>query len=51
MKSYFRVMRTIPVPYRVGLVEGGTWREPPGLRGDPRFRGYVVFLLPARLRK
>ncbi len=34
----------VPIPFRVGLVEGGEWREPPGLRINPRFRGYVVFL-------
>jgi hypothetical protein len=31
---------------KVGLVEGGRWIEPKGLRSDPNFNGYVVFLLP-----
>lgn len=45
-ERYVAGLRHLPMPYRVGLVEGGLWREPEGLRDDPRFRGYVVFLLP-----
>jgi hypothetical protein len=44
-EAYFRRMRGFPLPFRVGLVEGGQWREPPGLTAEPNFRGYVVFLL------
>ena len=39
-------LRRLPLPYRVGLVEGGEWHAPAGLARDPEFRGYVVFLLP-----
>lgn len=45
---YMASLRQLPMPYRVGLVEGGAWREPAGLAEDPEFRGYVVFLLPAK---
>ena len=31
-----------------GLVENGRWIEPPGLKSEPNFKGYVVFLLPSR---
>jgi hypothetical protein len=43
---YMASLRRLSLPYRVALVEGGDWREPPGLAGDPRFKGYVVFLVP-----
>lgn len=45
---YMASLRHLPMPYRVGLVEGGRWRAPAGLTDDPEFRGYVVFLLPAK---
>lgn len=43
---YMASLARLPLPYRIGLVEGGEWRAPPGLASDPEFRGYVVFLLP-----
>lgn len=45
-EGYMAGLMRLPLPYRVGLVEGGEWRAPPGLERDPEFRGYVVFLLP-----
>ena len=48
-EAYFRRMRGFPLPFKVGLVQGGRWRAPEGLAEEPNFRGYVVFLLnPAR---
>jgi hypothetical protein len=44
-EAYFRRMRGFPLPFKVGLVQGGAWREPAGLTAEPNFRGYVVFLL------
>lgn len=44
-EAYLRSLSRVAVPYRIALVEGGAWREPAGLRDDPDFRGYVVFLL------
>jgi hypothetical protein len=44
-QDYFERMRDFPIPLKVGLVDGGEWREPPGLADDANFRGYVVFLL------
>ncbi|HEX9932331.1 MAG TPA: DUF3142 domain-containing protein [Allosphingosinicella sp.] len=44
-EAWFRRMKDFPLPFRVGLVQGGEWREPPGLAAEPNFRGYVVFLL------
>lgn len=43
--DYLALLRKLGMPYKVGLVEGGDWREPQGLATDPMFRGYVVFLL------
>lgn len=45
-ERYMASLAKLPMPYRVALVEGGKWREPDSLSGDPRFKGYVVFLLP-----
>ena len=47
-EAYFRRMRGFPVPFKVGLVQGGRWRPPEGLEAEPNFRGYVVFLLNPR---
>jgi hypothetical protein len=47
-ESYFERMRRFPIPFKVGLVENGRWIEPAGLRSEPKFKGYVVFLLPTR---
>jgi hypothetical protein len=46
--DYFRQMREFPIPFRVALVQGGTWAPPPDLRREPAFKGYVVFLLHRR---
>lgn len=51
-EAYFRRMSAFPIPFKVGLVQGGEWREPAGLAAEPRFRGYVVFLVnPAAGRR
>ena len=47
-ERYFDRMRGFPIPFKVGLVENGRWIEPPQLRSEPNFKGYVVFLLPNR---
>jgi hypothetical protein len=47
-ERYLTRLDGFPIPFRIGVVEGGAWREPAGLRANPRFRGYVVFLLPSR---
>ena len=47
-EAYLARIARLPVPYKVALVEGGEWREPPGLARDPQFRGFVVFLVNPR---
>jgi len=49
-ERYFERMKGFPIPFKVGLVENGRWIEPAGLRAEPNFRGYVVFLLPQGAR-
>lgn len=44
-ETYFERMQRFPFPFRVGLVQGGRWREPRSLATEPNFRGYVVFLV------
>lgn len=52
-EAYFaRMGREFPVPFKVGLVQGGAWKVPPGLEQQPGFRGYVIFLVnPVKRRK
>jgi hypothetical protein len=49
-EAWFRRMRGFRLPFKVGLVEGGAWREPAGIAAEPNFRGYVVFLVNPRRR-
>jgi hypothetical protein len=42
--TYFDRIKGFDLPFRVGLVQGGRWIEPAGLKRNPNFRGYVVFL-------
>lgn len=44
-EAYLPALDRLEVPFRVALVEGGEWEAPPSLAANPRFRGYVVFLL------
>lgn len=43
--AYVERLARVPVPHKLALVQAGTWREPPAVRRDPLFRGYVVFLV------
>ena len=43
-EAYFKRLAGFPIPFKVGLVEGGHWVEPTGLAANPKFKGYVVFL-------
>lgn len=43
-QGYLARLDRLPIPFRVGLLEGGEWRPPPNLATNPRFMGYVVFL-------
>lgn len=49
--DYIAAVRRLPMPYRVALVEGGAWDAPPDLSSDPRFKGYVVFLLADKFKR
>lgn len=49
--AYFDRMQGFPIPFRVGLAQGGRWIEPAGLRKNPAFKGYVVFLVQPRRRR
>lgn len=43
--DYFRNISALRIPFRIGLVQGGEWRAPPGVEEHDRFTGYVIFLL------
>jgi len=44
-EAWLRRLRGFRLPFKIGLVEGGQWRAPAELAAEPRFRGYVVFLV------
>ncbi len=43
--DYFRNISALGIPFRIGLVQGGEWRAPPGLEQHEGFKAYVIFLL------
>ena len=42
---YLGSLSRLKFPYRIGIVQGGSWQEPINLKIDPDFKGYVVFLV------
>ncbi|MCW3798259.1 DUF3142 domain-containing protein [Sphingomonas sp. BN140010] len=42
---YLARLGGFPIPFRIGLVQGGEWRQPAALARNPAYRGTVVFLL------
>jgi hypothetical protein len=43
-QRYLPSLSRLPMPYKLGLIEGGEWAASADLARDPNFRGYVVFL-------
>ncbi len=43
--AYLRKLDRMTVPFRIGLLQGGEWEAPASLERNPKFRGFVVFLL------
>ena len=43
--KWLRNLEELPMPFRIGLVQNGEWREPEKLQQNRNFKGYVVFLL------
>jgi len=50
-QHYLAATERLPMPYRVAVVEQGEWQAPPHLQQDPKFKGYIVFLLAEKFRK
>lgn len=44
-EAYMDGLSRLKRPFKVGLVQGGEWREPSSLKSNPNFKGYAVFLL------
>jgi Protein of unknown function (DUF3142) len=44
-QSYLAKLDQMPIAFRIGLLQGGPWQAPSGLRDNAKFRGYIVFLL------
>jgi hypothetical protein len=47
-QHYLARLDRLRLPFRIGLIQGGEWQAPPGLEANPRFRGYVMFLVNPR---
>jgi hypothetical protein len=43
-EAYLARLDRLNMPFRIGLLQDGEWKEPRNLRRNPNFRGYVVFL-------
>ena len=43
-EQYLARLNRLRIPFRIGLLEGGSWQQPPKLALNPYFRGFVVFL-------
>jgi hypothetical protein len=43
--GYLANLGRLNVPFRIGLLQNGEWQAPAGLKDNPMFRGYVVFLI------
>ncbi|GAB3449420.1 DUF3142 domain-containing protein [Insolitispirillum peregrinum] len=44
-RRYLTSAARLPLPFRVGLVQGGQWQPVEAVESAANFRGYVVFLL------
>ncbi len=44
-QAYMAKLSTLRVSFKIGLVQNGEWRAPPELKGNPHFKGHVIFLL------
>lgn len=42
---YLAKLDRLKIPFRIGLLQGGEWSAPSGLSQNPKFQGYVVFLV------
>ena len=43
-QAYLARLGRVRLPFKIGLVQGGSWSTPASLEANPWFRGYVVFL-------
>lgn len=43
-EQYLTRLNRLKIPFRIGLLEGGSWEQPANLTSNPYFRGFVVFL-------
>ena len=46
--KYLEQLGHLKIPFRIGLLQGGEWQEPPRLASNLNFTGYVVFLRNAK---
>lgn len=43
-EQYLTRLNRLKIPFRIGLLEDGSWQQPANLTSNPYFRGFVVFL-------
>ncbi len=44
-QRYVERLRDFPIPFKIGLVQGGKWLPPSTLEAATHFQGYVIFLI------
>jgi len=43
-EQYLTRLNRLKIPFRIGLLEGGSWQQSANVASNPYFRGFVVFL-------
>lgn len=43
-ERYLAKLDNLTIPFRIGILQGGEWQQPPTLARNPMFKGTVVFL-------
>lgn len=44
-QSYLKKISAMKLPYKIGVVQHGTWNKSLNFNSDPNFKGFVIFLL------
>ncbi|HEX8443065.1 MAG TPA: DUF3142 domain-containing protein [Allosphingosinicella sp.] len=44
-ERYLATLDRLPLPFRIGILQGGDWTPPPGLTSNRNYRGTIVFLV------
>ena len=43
--DYLTHLDKVKLPFKIGIIQGGEWKEPDNIKNNLWFRGYIVFLV------